>query len=103
MNEKEFALRLSALRNQKGVSAREMSLAIGQSEGYINSIENCRNLPSMAAFLFICEYLSVTPQQFFDSDAQNPEKLGRLIDNLKKLDEQQLDTISALVEGLIKK
>ncbi len=103
MNEKEFALRLSALRNQKGVSAREMSLAIGQSEGYINSIENCRNLPSMAAFLFICEYLSVTPQQFFDSDAQNPEKLSRLIDNLKKLDEQQLDTIATLVEGLIKK
>lgn len=36
MYDNNFALRLSKLRTQKGVSARDMSLSIGQNAGYIN-------------------------------------------------------------------
>ena len=49
--------RIGHLRMQKRVSAREMSLSIGQNESYINRIENKNALPSMQRFLFICEYL----------------------------------------------
>ena len=38
--ENDFAKRLSELRIQKGVSARDMSLSLGQNSGYINHIEN---------------------------------------------------------------
>ena len=38
MEEKDFALRLAQLRTKKGVSQREMSLAIGQNVNYINHI-----------------------------------------------------------------
>jgi len=38
MEEKDFALRLAQLREKKGVSARDMSLYIGQNQGYINNI-----------------------------------------------------------------
>ena len=38
--EEKFAERLAQLRMTKGVSARDMSLSIGQSTGYINNIEN---------------------------------------------------------------
>ena len=34
-----FYTRLTELRTHKGVSARDMSLSLGQSESYINSIE----------------------------------------------------------------
>ncbi len=40
MFEDFFVDRLTSLRNQKNVSAREMSLALGQNESYINRIEN---------------------------------------------------------------
>ena len=50
MYEELFYARLTALRQAKGVSAREMSLALGQSEGYINAIENQKGFPSMEAF-----------------------------------------------------
>ena len=60
MYEELFYARLTALRQAKGVSAREMSLALGQSEGYINAIENQKGFPSMEAFFYICEYLGVT-------------------------------------------
>lgn len=43
--EEKFAERLAQLRTQKGVSAREMSLSLGQSAGYINNIENKNSLP----------------------------------------------------------
>lgn len=64
MIEKMFAKRLSELRMLKNVSAREMSLAIGQNQGYINNIENGNNLPSMMAFFYICDYLEITPMDF---------------------------------------
>ena len=50
---------MSQLRQAKGVSARDMSLSLGQSAGYINNIENGVNLPSMSTFFYICEYLGV--------------------------------------------
>ena len=40
MEKKQFARRMSQLRQAKGVSARDMSLSLGQSAGYINNIEN---------------------------------------------------------------
>ena len=60
-----FPKRITELRMQKGVSARDMSLSLGQSESYINKIENRRTLPSMAGFLYICEYFGLTPEEFF--------------------------------------
>ena len=50
MTEKEFSLRLAQLRSEKGVSARDMSLSIGQNASYINNIENGKALPSMTGF-----------------------------------------------------
>ena len=38
MEKKQFARRMSQLRQAKGVSARDMSLSLGQSAGYINNI-----------------------------------------------------------------
>ena len=70
--EKYFYERLSKLRSQKNVSARDMSLSIGQSENYINSIENKRMLPSMMGFFYICEYFGIHPKEFFDEQLENP-------------------------------
>ena len=65
--------RLAKLRIQKGVSARDMSLSLGQANNYINTIENKKSLPSMQSFFYICDFLGVTPQEFFDEGNNNPE------------------------------
>lgn len=62
---KEFGLRLARLRENKGISARQMSLDIGQNKNYINAIETGNNFPNMRNFFYICEYLNITPQSFF--------------------------------------
>ena len=103
MYENEFQTRLAQLRENKGVSARDMSLSIGQNPGYINNIETGKALPSMSGFFYICEYLQLSPKDFFDIDAKNPEKLNELIKDLKKLDDKQLDSIASIVQGLVKR
>ena len=103
MYENEFQTRLAQLREKKGVSARDMSLSIGQNPGYINNIETGKVLPSMSGFFYICEYLQLSPKDFFDIDAKNPEKLNELIKDLKKLDDKQLDSIASIVQGLVKR
>ena len=103
MDERDFAIRLARLREKKGVSARDMSLSIGQNPGYINNIETGKSKPSLEGIFFICEYLGVTPGEFFDMDSANPSKLDAIIQDLKKLNDQQLETISMLVKDLIKR
>ncbi len=103
MEENEFGMRLARLRYQKGVSARDMSLSIGQNPGYINNIEIGKSKPSLDGFFYICEYLGITPSEFFDTNTPNPTKLNAIIEDLKKLSDSQLETISALVKGLVKK
>ena len=103
MDEKDFAIRLARLREKKGVSARDMSLSIGQNPGYIHNIETGKSKPSLEGIFFICEYLGVTPSEFFDMDSSNPSKLDAIVKDMKKLNDKQLDTIATLVKDLIKK
>ena len=100
MDISSFAARLSELRMQKGVSARDMSLSIGQSAGYINNIENGINLPSMSAFFYICEYLGITPSDFFEVDKHSPSKLAQLMESAQKLPDNQLDLLLQIISQL---
>lgn len=102
MEEKDFSLRLAILRTKKNVSAREMSLAIGQNPNYINHIESGKTTPSLAGILYICDYLGITPSEFFDIDNPNPEKIQAIIGDLKKLNDKQLDAVAILVKDIVK-
>lgn len=102
MEHEEFSLRLSQLRMEKGVSARDMSLSIGQSASYINNIETGVAYPSMQGLFYICEYLNITPEEFFATDTKNPIKVQELIDAVKGLSDEQLDILITLAKGLKK-
>ena len=98
-----FADRLVKLRMAKGVSAREMSLSIGQSEGYVAQIERRHNLPSMTVFSYMCDYLGVSPKDFFDDEQENPELLQKLIDKMKTFNQEELESVMGVVEIINKK
>lgn len=92
--------RLAKLRMQKGVSARDMSLSLGQANNYINNVENKKTLPSMQSFFYICEYLGVTPQEFFDEGNPNPIALNEFIAEAKKLDSKAMSYILGIMKEL---
>ena len=99
--EEFFRQRLVQLRSQKQVSARDMSLSLGQSESYINKIENGKSLPTMQVFFYICDYFDISPKEFFDSDSHYPVAVHKLTDDLKMLTDSQISIITDLVKELI--
>lgn len=101
MYENLFYKRLTELRMEKGVSARDMSLSIGQNAGYINSLENRKGLPSLTVFFYICEYLGVSPSEFFDEQNEFPRRLKEITDDLRRLKEPYFSCIATLTKGLI--
>lgn len=103
MEEKDISLRLAKLRLKKGVSARDMSLSMGQNPGYINNIETGKCMPSLTGIFYICDYLGITPAEFFDVDSVNPARLKELIGYLKRLDDKQLENVTAIVKSLAEK
>ena len=102
MEKEIFIKRLVELRMAKGVSARDMSISIGQSPGYINNIENGVNLPSMTMFFYICNYFNLTPLDFFDIDSSAPTKSNEIIQLLKGLNPEQLDLIIKVIKEIKK-
>ena len=103
MYEDLFAERIVALRNRKNVSAREMSLAIGQNASYINRIENKQAFPSMQSFFYICEYLEISPRDFFDYDTAYPKELHDINNLLSTLDKETFETVYKLIKTLSNK
>ncbi len=102
MDKRAFSERLAALRIQRGISARDMSLSLGQSAGYINNIENGVNYPSMTMFFLICDFLNVAERDFFDVDLANPSKARELYDVCRDLSDDQLRNLIALAKDIKK-
>ena len=98
--EEDFAKRLAELRAKKKVSARDMSLSIGQCSGYISNIENGHNLPSMAVFFYICDYLGVTPCELFEVENNDPATLSHIFEQIKKLKPEQVEVLQAMLNQM---
>ena len=95
-----FYERLTKLRMTKGVSQREMSLSMGQSEGYMTKIESKVSLPSMTVFFYICDYFGIHPKDFFNDEKENPEILQAINNDLNKLSDEQLLHIAAVINDI---
>ena len=100
MLEQEFSERLTKLRLKKAVSARDMSLTLGQSESYINRIESQKMLPSMSVFFYICDYFGITPEEFFATEKTPDLEISQAVAKLKSLDKEKRDHILAVIHDL---
>ena len=100
MDERFIKQRIAKLRTDKNISARELSLQLGQSTGYINTIENGKSLPSMSMFLYICEYFKITPQEFFDVENENSKLLQDILKESKKLNKQSLESLLTIIKNM---
>lgn len=103
MNEQFVRDRITQLRTQKGVSEYKMSLDLGHSKSYIQSISSGRALPSMYEFLYMCDYLGITPKEFFESEIKNPAKTERLCRITRNMSDDNMDLLIALAERLANK
>ncbi|MBQ8684514.1 MAG: helix-turn-helix transcriptional regulator [Clostridia bacterium] len=92
--------RISVLRIKKNVSEYRMSTDLGHSKSYMQSISSGRSMPSLGEFLYICEYLGVTPKEFFDEDMKNPQLVQRLYELTRNMSEADLHILISTAERL---
>ena len=92
--------RLTQLRLARGVSERKMSLDLGHSTSYVRSITSGRAMPSMLEFLYICEYLKVTPQEFFDEGHSYSVVKQKIITRVNEMSEREADTLLKFIDVL---
>lgn len=93
MNLKFIPERLTLLRLQMGVSAKDMSLSLGKKDTFIEEIEQKRFTPCMEDFLSICEFFKITPEEFFDENNLNPTLLNQLLQKLIPLSGPDLEDL----------
>ena len=100
MYQEWFSSRLSQLRTERKLSARDLSLSLGQSAGYINKIENKKAMPSMQVFFYLCEFFEITPEEFFDRKVNHPLLMNETISELEKLNPNQLEHILHIIKDI---
>ena len=78
MDAKFIRDRITQLRMQKSVSEYKMSYDLGHSRSYIYNISSGKSLPPMA------------PSDFFNDSTENPILVQSAIEEIKKLDDDDL-------------
>lgn len=102
MDEQFIRDRISRLREEKGVSERKMSLDLGHSTSYIRSITSGRSLPSMTEFLYICEYLEISPMEFFNEESETTITQQKAIGAICKMPDEDVELILGFIERVRK-
>lgn len=92
--------RITELRLKKGIAEHRMSLELGHSRSYMQSISSGRALPSLTEFLAICDYLNVSPKDFFDEKNSNPVLIEEIMEKLKNLSDSDLTIILTMINRL---
>ena len=95
--------RITELRIKKGVSEYKMSVDMGHSKSYIQSISSGRALPSLSEFLYMCEYLGVTPKDFFDEEVEEPILVRQLYNLSRNLPDKDLLALINIADRLNEK
>ena len=65
MHESFIGNRIAELVKVKKISTIKMSEDLVQTKDYIDNIIEHKQLPSMQSFLAICDYLELSPAEFF--------------------------------------
>lgn len=100
MDEAFIRQRITQLRIQKSVSEYKMSMDLGHSKGYIQSISSGRALPSMTEFLTICDYFGITPLEFFDTNENEIILLKELNEEINKMSKDDINLLTQMAKRL---
>lgn len=93
-----IAQKISNLRGAKNISARKLSQDLLLGDNYINQIENKQSIPSIQNLVKICNYFDMNIADFFDDKTEYPIQYKELIQELNKLDSQELEKVVDFVK-----
>ena len=88
MEESYIAKRITQLRMARNISEYQMSLELGHSKSYIQSITSGKSKPSTQELFNIADYFNMSLSEFFDEENVESPTVQKAIDAIRKLSEQ---------------
>lgn len=92
--------RITEIREQKGVSERTMSLALGKSPNYLYFMRKNKSVPTLPMLNNICKYFGITLSSFFNLENQAPAFIQEINEGLINLPPEELAHIKGYVDYL---
>lgn len=94
--------RITELRLMRNLSEYKLSMDLGHSKGYIQSITSGHSLPSLESFLEICEYFNITPSDFFlDIPSLLHPNTQQILIQLQQLSDSELILIQSHINNYL--
>lgn len=90
--------RYAKIRLAHNMSARKLSLELGQSTEYINQIESGKNMPSVEGLLNFCNYFNISVGEFFEERFNYPVEYAGILEELNKMDAMTVKHIYELLK-----
>lgn len=90
--------RYAKIRIAHNISARKLSLELGQSTEYINQIENGKNMPSVEGLINFCNYFDISIGEFFEEKFNFPVEYSAIIAELNKMDSIAIKQVYELLK-----
>ena len=99
MDLEEIITRISKLRMQAKLSARQLSQEIEMNDSYINALESKRNfVPNLLVVLKIIEVCGSTPAEFFYPVMEDYQKDQEIIKLLNKTNSTTKDAVLTILK-----
>lgn len=99
MKENFIAERVTQITDQKKISYYRMSYDLGQSRSYMCKVASGEIKPSMNSFFAICDYLEITPAEFFEPSITNETK--EILNIIMKLPEKKREMVLEIAKALL--
>lgn len=97
MDELFIKERITQLRINKGVSEEQMSVDLGYDYNYIYDIIEMNSNLSISELIDICKYFEITLSDFFDESIKNPILIRKLLNQIRKMDADEIMLINKLI------
>lgn len=100
MDESYIARRITQLRMARNISEYQMSLELGHSKSYVQSITSRKSMPSAQELFNIADYFDMTLSEFFDGENETSPTVQKAINALRKLRDQDAALVLAMIQRL---
>ncbi|MGN8648149.1 helix-turn-helix domain-containing protein [Gracilibacillus sp. HCP3S3_G5_1] len=99
----DIGKRIKNIRLAKGMKLTEVAKKAFISQPYLSDIENGRTTPSIDKLAAICEVLDTSLSEFFGVEKELSAETQRLIENVKQLTEEEVQSLGNFIEIMLKR
>ena len=100
VDESYIAKRITQLRMARNISEYQMSLELGHSKSYIQSITSGKSMPSTQELFNIADYFDMSLAEFLAEARSLSPTVQKAIDAIRELNEQDAALVLAMIQRL---